>query len=164
MALGEKSGLASGASLLSPLEPLRVEEHLHGHAGWLAAIALLQPAILLRRTQRRAHLSVALAVVAVTLAAGMGVTMYPAYRDTLRQPIFAGSAAVGYLFERKEHLAFGTVMLAWVGGVGYAAEAFAEGGARASLRRVAHYAFVAAAAFALVTAALGTVVAAYKTF
>ncbi len=151
-------------SVVYPLEPLRVEEHLHGHLGWIAAMALLHPAVLLRRAQRRAHLSVVFAVALVTLAAWIGVTMYPAYRETLRQPIFAGSAAVGYLFERKEHFAFGAVMLAWTGGVGYAAEAFAEGRVRASLRRTAHYAFVAAAAFALVTAALGTVVAAYKTF
>jgi hypothetical protein len=149
---------------LSPLDPLRVEEHLHGHLGWLAAIALAHPAILLRRTQRRAHLAVGLAVALVTLAAGIGVNMYPAYRETLRQPIFVGSARLGYLFERKEHLAFGAVMLAWTGGVAYAATWFAVGGVRASLGRVAHWAFVAAAVFAVVTAALGTVVAAYKTF
>ena len=156
--------MSATPSPLSPLDPLRVGEHLHGHIGWIAAIALVHPAVLLRRTGRRAHWSVGLAVALVTLAAAIGVSMYPAYRETLRQPIFVGSTSVGYLFERKEHLAFGAVMLAWTGGVGYAAEALVEGTVRAALRRVAHYAFVAAAAFAVATAALGTIVAAYKTF
>jgi hypothetical protein len=152
--------MSAKAAPLSPLDPLRVEEHLHGHLGWLAAIALVHPAVLLRRTQRRAHLSVGLAVAAVTLAAVIGVAMYPAYRDTLRQPIFAGSAPLGYLFERKEHLAFATVMFAWAGGVAYAAAPFAD----ETIRAHQHYTFVAAAAFAVVTAVLGTIVAAYKTF
>lgn len=94
----------------------------------------------------------------------MGLAMYPAYREKLRQSIFASSATVGYLFERKEHFAFGVVMLAWTGGVAYAAAPFAQGRVRDSLRKVAHRAFVVATALALVTAALGTVVAAYKTF
>jgi hypothetical protein len=152
---------------LPPLDPLivrRFQEHVHGHFGWLAAIALVHPAILLRRAERRAHWSVALAVGIVTLAAALGVAMYPAYRDTLRQPIFASSARVGYLFERKEHLAFGAVMLTWTGGIAYAAATLAHGGVRQSLRRVSHSAFVAAAALAVVTAALGTIVATYKTF
>jgi hypothetical protein len=149
---------------LLSFDPLRVMEHVHGHLGWLAAIALMHPAILLRHAQRRAHWSVALGVGIVTLAAAFGVAMYPAYRETLRQPIFASSAAVGYLFERKEHLAFGAVMLSWVGGVAYAVAMLAHGAVRLSLRRVAYRAFVAAAALAVVTAALGTVVAAYRTF
>lgn len=147
-----------------PLDPLRVQEHLHGHIGWLAAAALVHPAILLRNTQGRAHWSVGLAVGIVTLAAALGAAMYPAYRETLRQPIFASSLTVGYLFERKEHLAFGVVMLAWTGGLAYGGAWMAEGPIRESLRRAAHRAFVVAAVLAVVTAALGTAVAAYKTF
>jgi hypothetical protein len=149
---------------LLPLDPLRVQEHLHGHLGWIAVAALAHPAILLRRGQRRAHWAVGLAVGIVTLAAALGVWMYPAYRETLRQPIFVSSLTVGYLFERKEHLAFGVVLLAWTGGVAYGATFLADGVVREQLRRAAHRAFVAAAALAVVTAALGTAVAAYKTF
>jgi len=149
---------------LPAFDPFRIIEHIHGHLGWLAAIALVHPAILLRRARRRAHWAVGLAVGVVTLAAVLGVIMYPAYRDQLRQPIFAGSSAVGYLFERKEHLAFGVVMLAWAGGIAYAGASLSEGDARDALRVFAHRAFVAAAALAVATAALGTVVAAYKTF
>jgi len=146
------------------LDLVRLQEHVHGHVGWLAAATLVHPAILLRRVNRRAHVSVALAVAVVTLAAAMGVAMYTRYRDSLRQPIFAGSAAVGYLFERKEHLAFGAVALAWAGGASYAASSWAADELRRPLRVAAHRAFVAAALFASASALLGTIVAAYKTF
>jgi len=145
-------------------DPLRLEEHLHGHLGWLAVVSLVHPAVLLQRPRRRAHLAVAFAVGLVTLAGALGTVLYGPYRDQLRQPLFAQVASVGYLFERKEHLAFGAIALAWAGAIAYAAEQRADTGVRDSLRRVARFCFVAAAALAAVAAALGTVVAAYKTF
>jgi len=132
--------------------------------GWLAAIALVHPAILLRRTKRRAHLSVGLAVGAVTAAFFLGVSFYPDYRDRLRQAIFQQGPGIGYLFERKEHLAFGALMLAWAGAAAYVGGHWAEGEAREPLRKAAHWAFVAAAALAVTTATMGIVVAAYKSF
>jgi hypothetical protein len=149
---------------VTPLDPLRVAEHVHGHLGWLAAIALVHPAILLRRAQRKAHLAVGLAVGVVTLVGCLGAAMYPDYRDKLRQPIFQHAPTVGYLFERKEHLAFGAILLAWAGAAAYAGALKLEGGTRDRLRRAAHWSFVGAAALAVGTAVLGTIVAAYKTF
>lgn len=149
---------------MTTFDPLRVAEHVHGHMGWLAAIALLHPAILLRRRERRAHLSVGLAALAVTFAGALGVAIYGGYREKLRQPIFKQAAWVGYAFERKEHLAFGVVMLSWAGALAYLAASFTHGETRASLRRAAHWSFVIAAVVAVVTATLGTIVAAYKTF
>jgi len=146
------------------LDPVRIQEHVHGHLGWLAAIALVHPAILLRRTKRNADLSVALAVSVVTLVGGLGVAMYGDYRDKLRQPIFQHAPAIGFLFERKEHLAFGAILLAWAGAVAYVGATKLEGDERERLRKAAHWAFVAAAAMAVATAVMGTVVAAYKTF
>ena len=146
------------------LDLLRVQEHLHGHLGWLAAIALVHPAIVLRDARRRANWAVGLSVAVVTVAAALGALMYEAYRETLRQPIFAAAPAIGYLFERKEHLAFGAVMLSWLGGISYAASSSANAGVRESLRKAAHRAFIAAAVLAIATAALGTIVAAYRTF
>jgi hypothetical protein len=146
------------------VNPLRIAEHVHGHLGWLAAIALVHPAILLRRPTRRAHLSVGLGVAAVTGTGAIGVSLYGAYRDNLRQSIFAHAPAIGYLFERKEHLAFGAILLSWAGAIAYAAATRASESARASMRRAAHWAFVAAAVLAVATAVLGTVVAAYRTF
>ncbi len=149
---------------MTPLDPLRLQEHLHGHLGWLAAISLVHPAVLLRRTKRKAHLAVALSVATVTLVGGLGVAMYGAYRDRLRQGIFQHGPAYGYLFERKEHLAFGAILLAWAGAVAYFGAARLEGEVRERLRKAAHWAFVAAAALAVVAAALGTAVATYRTF
>jgi hypothetical protein len=147
------------------LDLARVGEHLHGHLGWLAAIALVHPAVLLRRHERRAHLSVALAVSVATLAGALGASLYPAYRERLRQPIFANAPSVGFLFERKEHLAFGAVLLAWVGGLAYvAAFRYADVGGRDALRKAAHWSFVASALLGVMTALLGTVVASYRTF
>lgn len=79
------------ARAMPPLDPLRIREHLHGHLGWLAVLALAHPAILLRNHRRRAHLSVALAVGVSTLAAAVGVSLYGPYRERLRQPIFASA-------------------------------------------------------------------------
>jgi F0F1-type ATP synthase membrane subunit c/vacuolar-type H+-ATPase subunit K len=146
------------------IDPVRIQEHVHGHIGWLAAIALIHPAVVLRRPKRKAHLAVGLSVAIVTLAAGLGVSIYGDYRDRLRQSIFQHAKVVGYLFERKEHLAFGAVLLAYAGAVAYAVATRVEGDARDRLRKAAHWSFVAAAAMAVVTAALGTVIAAYKTF
>jgi hypothetical protein len=147
-----------------PIDPLRIAVRVHGHVGWLAAIALIHPAILLRRTKRRAHLSVALALGIVTTVFGLGVAIYPSYREKLRQKIFQGAPSVGYLFERKEHLAYGALLLAWAGAIAYVAAIRVDGEMRESLRKAAHWAFVAAACMAVVTATLGTLVAAFRSF
>ncbi len=149
---------------MTPLDPARVLEHVHGHLAWLSAAALLHPAIVLRRTRRRAHLAVALPTLLVTAVGAAGVAIYGPYRDRLRQQIFIHAPRVGYLFERKEHLAFGAVLLAWAGAFAYAGALAARDPARESLRRTAHLAFILAAALTIVTAAMGVIIAVYKTF
>jgi hypothetical protein len=146
------------------IDPVRLAEHVHGHIGWLAAIALVHPAILLRNPRRKAHLSVGLAVGTVTAVFAIGCAIYPAYRDRLRQHIFQTSRTVGFLFERKEHLAFGALLLAWAGALAYAGAFAVEGDTRTALRKAAHWAFVAAAALGLATATLGIVVASFRAF
>jgi len=157
--------IVSLLTIMPAFDLARVGEHLHGHVGWLAAIALVHPAVLLRRRERRAHLSVALAVTLATVAGAIGASLYPAYRERLRQPLFVQVPSVGYLFERKEHLAFGAILLAWVGALSYAA-AFACAGVaeRDALRKAAHWSFVASALLGVATAILGTIVASYRTF
>ncbi|HEY8087730.1 MAG TPA: hypothetical protein VIF09_07795 [Polyangiaceae bacterium] len=146
------------------LDPVRLLEHVHGHIGWLAAIALIHPAIVLRRPTRKAPWAVGLATGVVTLAGCLGAYIYGDYRDKLRQSIFQHARVIGYLFERKEHLAFGAFGLAWAGCLAYLAAAKLEGDAREKLRKASHWAFVLAAILTVVTAALGTVIATYKTF
>jgi hypothetical protein len=143
---------------------LRLLEHTHGHLGWLAAASLLHPAILLRNRKRRAHLSVFLATLFVTVVGGLGVLLYGPYRDILKQRIFIDTRWVGLLFERKEHLAFGAIVLSWGGAVAYAVASGAGEELREPLRTFAFRAFAVATALAVGTAVLGTVVSAYKTF
>jgi len=149
---------------MPPIDPLRIWERVHGHLGWLAAIALVHPAIVLRRTKRKAHLSVALSVGIVSAVFGIGCAIYTGYREKLRQHIFIEARPIGYLFERKEHLAFGAVMLAWAGAMAYLGATRLEGETRESLRRASHWAFVAAAVLTIVTASFGIVIAAFKSF
>lgn len=146
------------------LEPLRVLERIHGHAGWLGVALLAHPAILLRDRKRRAHLAVGLAAGGATLVAALGLYLYVGYRAQLKKQIFIDAPDVGYLFERKEHLAFGAVMLAWAGAAAYFAATRADATLRPTLRTIAFRAFVASAALAAAVACLGTYVAIFKSF
>lgn len=146
------------------LDPIRLTEHVHGHIGWLAAAILIHPAIVLRDRKRRAHLAVGLAAAFVTVAGALGCWVYVAYRDKLKQAIFQTSPFIGLLMERKEHLAFGAVVLAWAGAMAYFAAPRAEPETRELLRTIAFRAFVASSALTIVVAALGTWIAVHKTF
>jgi hypothetical protein len=143
---------------------VRVSEHVHGHLGWLAVAALLHPAILQRNLNRKAHLSVALSTGFATAVGALGTLLYGPYRDRLKQHIFIEARWVGLMFERKEHLAFGAVFLAWAGATAYAVALRSQGEVRTLLRVFAYRAFALSAALAFMTAVLGTLVASYKTF
>jgi hypothetical protein len=155
---------------------LRILEHVHGHAGWLAVAALIHPAIVLRDPRRRARLSVALSVGFVTFVGGLGGYLYYFYSHLLRRSIYLANVRWGMLFERKEHLAFGAIMLAWAGALLHLfahhrvqSEGQSEGedvlAIDASMRaRAAHVCFVGAAALALIVAVFGTAIAGFRTF
>jgi hypothetical protein len=144
---------------------LRVLERVHGHLGWLGVAALLHPAILLRNPRRRAPLAVILTVATLAVTAVIGASIYPEYRSRLKQHIFIEAPRLGWLFERKEHLAVGALAFALAGGIAHlAAPRFADENVRATLARLAHRAFVIAFALALVVASFGVAVATYKSF
>lgn len=143
---------------------LRLFEHVHGHLGWLVAALLVHPAIVLRDRKRRAHLAVILATAAATLCGAGGAWLYGPYRQYLRQPIFADAPSIGLLFERKEHLAFGAIVLAWAGALAYWAARRAGPDVREPLATIAFRSFVGSAVLALAVAVLGTIVAAYRSF
>jgi hypothetical protein len=144
---------------------LRALEHIHGHLGWLSVAALLHPAIILRNPKRRARLSVALSTGFVVVTALFGVYIYPLYRDLIKQRIFLEAPRVGWLFERKEHLAVGAVSFALVGAVSHLALPLApDDGVKRTLARLAHRAFVVSFLLALMVAVLGVAVASYKSF
>jgi hypothetical protein len=141
---------------------VRVAAHIHGHLGWLSAATLVHPAIILRQKKRRAHIAVLVAALLPTLAGALGVWIYGPYRDRIKQHIFIDAPSIGLLFERKEHLAFGAILLSWAAGAAYLLAIRAEDPLRGLLRTFAHRGFVASAALAVVVALLGTVVASFR--
>jgi hypothetical protein len=145
---------------------LRLLEHLHGHLGWLSVAALLHPAIILRNERRRARLSVALATGFVVVTALLGVIVYPSYRDLIKQHVFLEAPRLGWMFERKEHLAVGAVSFALAGCVAHLAlPAVADDdAAKQAFARLAHRAFIVSFALALIVAILGVTVASYESF
>lgn len=157
------------APALPSLVVLRAVEHLHGHLGWLAVAALAHPAFLLRNPRRRAPLVAVAATSLVTVVGALGAWLYPSYRVVIKRALFVESTAVGYLFERKEHLAVAVVAFAWVGMILHLRARLGGVDAspresRESLAKAAHVAYVAAAIVAFAVATLGTIVASTRTF
>jgi len=144
---------------------LRALERIHGHMGWLSVAALLHPALLLRNPNRRARLAVSLTTAGVVATSLLGGYIYPPYRERLKQPIFIEAPRIGWLFERKEHLAVGAVALALAGCLAHLSmPLFAEDETKAAVARLAHRAFAASFAIALLVAVLGVAVASYRSF
>jgi len=143
-------------------EALRLLERIHGHIGWLAAAALIHPAILLRNPRRRARLSAIGSTAFVTLAGVLGATIYPDYSKLLRRAIYLSAPRIGLLFERKEHLAFAAVALAWTGCLLHLSVRDDESSLPRA--RAAHIAYVAAAVLTTLVATLGTWIAAHRSF
>ena len=141
----------------------RVLESVHGHFGVLAAIALLHPAILLRRglpLSRGARWSIGLTTLVTALAFGLGVGIYEHYRETAKRAIFVESRTIGLLFETKEHLGFAVIALALGAGVA----ALIAPPSAVGVRRACAVTYAAAAILCAVVVALGTLVASTQGF
>jgi hypothetical protein len=144
---------------------LRVAEHIHGHMGWLSAAALLHPALLLRNPKRRALLAVSLTTCFVTASGLLGAWIYPEYRIRLKQQLFIQMPTIGWLFERKEHLAVGAIGFAWVGCIAHmTARSFEDDTLKRRVALMAHRAYVIAFVLCVAVACLGVVVATHSTF
>ncbi len=147
---------------------LRVLERVHGHLGWLSVVALLHPVIVLRRPRRRARLATALATGIVTLAFVLGTVVYPSYRLLLKQAIFRTNPRIGWLFERKEHLAVGVLAFAWVGLVAhwlsFGLGTNDDADLRARVERIAQRGYAVSFALGVAVGVIGVTVAVFKTF
>jgi hypothetical protein len=144
---------------------LRVLERIHGHLGWLCVAALLHPAIFLRNPRRHARLAVALTTIVVLATGLLGGYIYPEYRNRLKQHVFIEAPRIGWLFERKEHLAVGAIAFAVAGCVAHLSlPVFSDAATRKTAATLAHRAFVAAFVLALIVAGLGVAVASFKSF
>ncbi len=138
-------------------------QHVHGHIGWLAALALALPAVLLRRPERRVFGAALASTALVTVAAMMGALIYPSYRTVVKPGIFSASPAIGLLFERKEHLGIAALALAWCGLSMYLL-AHRREAPRADLGRAAFVSYAGAAIAATLAASGGLIVACYRSF
>src|SRR5260370_1409517 len=99
----------------------------------------------------------------VTAAAAGGACLYPAYRTQIKPALFATAPAVGFAFERKEHLAIAALILSWAGLCLHWFNGRADPG-EIHLGRAAFLAFAWAAGLAPTAAGLGTIVAITRTF
>jgi hypothetical protein len=169
---------------------LRWLARAHGILAWAAAAALVgafAAALVGRGLGRRApsgdpepHRSnwarrarVAAAGVAATLLSGAfaaGLALDLPYRGRLRQRVFLDAPALGWLFERKLHFAFGAAALAWCAlglltaavlrhGDGTAAPPWAR-----DLERAGRAALAGSAALATIAAILSAMVARRHSF
>ncbi|MFO0762183.1 MAG: hypothetical protein U0359_37435 [Byssovorax sp.] len=137
------------------LEALRAIERAHGALGWLSALAAVIAAfIAIRRPARGQSMRLAAAASGMLLAAfASGLALDEGYRARLRQKLFLASATLGWLFERKLHLAFGAVLLAAAGLCSTLGARRSEGSAQAAaLDRAARVALGGAALLALFAA------------
>jgi hypothetical protein len=154
------------------VEELRALERAHGIAAWAATAALIAAAWVVFRRPARRWLGIAAgagAALSITLAGGLGVLLDDAYRSRVRQRLFVEAPGLGWLFERKEHLAFGAMLLGWSAlfALGAARLLPEERGAAAlsgELRRAARVGLLASALLAIVASVASAIVARRASF
>ena len=142
---------------------LRLIASTHGALGILAAVALLHPAILLRRGRplsRGVRWALGGAAALVFSAYAIGIAIYEDYRGLVKRDLFVRSEVVGYLFETKEHLAFAALTIA----LGAAVLATFAPRERSDLRQLASALFGSAALLTFVVVGLGLWVSAHASF
>lgn len=97
-------------------DDLRFIARAHGALAWASVVATAAAAWLIsRRTPGARSLplkAASLASGALAIAAAVGLVLHEPYQRGIRQRVFTQSPRIGWLFERKEHFAFGAVALA----------------------------------------------------
>jgi hypothetical protein len=144
-------------------------EQLHAVVAWAATAALVAAAWVCARGKapRRWALGAGAAAIGLAVvAAGLGVALHVTYRAKLRQRLFIDSPALGWLFERKLHVAFAALLL---GVSALATSALLAWGApdapgARELRRSAALAWGASAALALAASIASAIVARHAHF
>ncbi len=141
---------------------LHLVAQAHAVVAWIATAALAAALpLFLRPRRRRLALAIsAAAAIAVTVAGALGVLLEATYRSRIRQRLFVQSPSLGWLFERKEHLAFGAILLAWCTLSTMVAAQITRDPKRASdLHAAARLAGIASAGLALAASVMAAIVA-----
>jgi hypothetical protein len=126
---------------------------LHAVAS-IAATALVVIALALRIRGDRRALAVGLAAAALLAGAfASGLALDAPYRQLVRQRLFVVAPAVGWLFERKLHLAFGATLLGGAAAFADLAAGRVGDAATASFCRAARVAAAASAVLAIAATA-----------
>lgn len=110
------------------LADLHTIASVHRLLAWAAVVAALFAAYLVARrshpdsapstpkpfaaSRKLMLFAAALATSLLTMTGATGLLLHEPYQRRLRQRIFVQSPRIGWLFERKEHLAFGAILLA----------------------------------------------------
>ncbi len=142
------------------VDTLRLLEHVHALLAWVGTLGLVLAAWLFLRssasTRTRAVGATAVALLAV--AAMIGLALQAPYRRLVRQRLFVMSPSLGWLFERKQHAAFGALLLGVSALASLLLCARRLPGAR-SYRRSSAVAWTASAALALFASIASAIVA-----
>ena len=129
----------------------------------LALVALLHPALMLRRGQplsRGRKLAVLLSTGMVVVTFLLGSSLYPAYRRELKEPLVSEAAEIAALFETKEHIAWLVLTLS----LSACCCALVAPRDATGLRKLAALTFFIATVATLIAFVLGTVVASVRSF
>ena len=124
---------------------LHAMELFHGAVALVATAAIAWAAVAALRGRLPKTPLAALAAALAILAGATGLTLDGAYRSRLRVRVFAHSRELGWLFERKQHLAFGAIVLALGATFVLFALRTADGNTSPHLTRAARRALVASA-------------------
>ncbi|UQA61998.1 hypothetical protein [Polyangium aurulentum] len=155
------------------LDVVRKVAIAHGVISWVAALALLAVTLrlFLRRPNARRLFAQAAATTALAcLSFASGALLEAPFRTHLRQRLFLASRSLGWLFERKLHLAFGSLLFALCALAALLAASRAERASApldpiaASLARAARFAYAASALFALFACVASSLAAARMRF
>jgi hypothetical protein len=141
-------------------------ERWHAIASWAAtAVIALSAWLFVRSSPWRRAASAAAAVLALG-AAGTGLWLHDPYRSRLRQRLFLDAPSLGWLFERKQHLAFAAVLLALSALATQARLSLDPEGAPGArdLHRAAALAWTSSALLALAASIASTIVARRASF
>lgn len=90
---------------------LRSLSTLHGALAWAAVASLVVSLAAAWRARRWLFPAILVAAALSTGAFATGITLHGPFQSKLRQKLFLASAPLGWLFERKEHLAFGALAM-----------------------------------------------------
>jgi hypothetical protein len=93
------------------LDQLRALERIHAVLSWTATASLVVCAVAWARLGRARLGAAVVAALVLISAAGTGLALEEPFRFRLRQRLFLANAALGWLFERKQHAAFASFAL-----------------------------------------------------